>query len=155
MAAAGVTLHFAGQSSEGGDAAGLTFDPQTRQLYLTDANEDGVNHNIGAIYDLQLDSTGHNVTLVRTFDTATLVGTSAGTVNPFDAPSATTFDNLPVLTITGTSTSPTEHGSAVSLANSLTITDIDGDHLAGATVQITSTDITNGTFSPFGQATGG
>jgi hypothetical protein len=143
LSAASVTLNFAGQSNEGGDAAGLTFDSQTRQLYLSDANEDGVNHNIGAIYELQLDSTGHNVTLVQKFDTATLVGQSAATVNPFDAPSATTFDILPTLTVSGTTTHAVEQSTAVTLLTGApTITDPDGADLASATVQITG-----GTFS--------
>jgi Domain of unknown function (DUF4347)/FG-GAP-like repeat len=145
----GVTFTFAGQSSEGGDAAGLTFDSQLKQLYLS--NADTNTPGTDAIYVLQWNNTSKTVSLVKSISTATLVGATPAVD---EAPSTTTFDLLPVLTITGTSTSPTEHGSAVSLANSLTITDADGDHLAGATVSITSADITNGTFSPVGQATG-
>ena len=134
---AGVTLNFAGQTNEGGDAAGLTFDPSTKQLYLTNADNDTTVRDKGAIYQLQYIPASHSVTLVNTCDTAQLVGATPATVDQFDAPSATTFDNLPVLTVTGTSTAATEQGLAATLANSLTITDIDGDHLAGATVQIT------------------
>ena len=75
----GVTLNFAGQSSPGGDAAGLTFDPLTNQLYVTNAYTSGdVNqHNFGSIIVLQVNATAGNVsgvTLVQTIDVATLVG---------------------------------------------------------------------------------
>jgi hypothetical protein len=140
---AGVNLTFAGQSSEGGDAAGLTFDPATRQLYLSNPRNDVTTPDLGAIYALQLDSTGHNVTsAVQTFDTATLVGATPATVDPISAPSTTTYDNFPTLTLTGATTHAGEQGTAVDLTTSQSITDIDGDHLAGATVQVTA-----GTFS--------
>ena len=62
----GVTLNFAGQSSEGGDAAGLTFDPQEEQLYLTNAYNDsaGGQRNRGSIYVLQWNNTAKSVSLV-------------------------------------------------------------------------------------------
>jgi hypothetical protein len=140
----GVTLNFAGQSNEGGDAAGLSFDAQTKQLYLSNAYEDGINPDLGSIYVLQWDNTNKTVSLATSFDTATLVGTTAGAVNPFDAPSATTLDILPVLApLTATATHAVEQSAAVTLLTGApTITDADGDHLASATVQITG-----GTFS--------
>ena len=142
----GVTLNFAGQTNEGGDAAGLTFDPVLKQLYLSNANEDGVNPDIGTIDVLQWDDANKTVSKVTSFDTATLVGTTPGSVDPFDAPSTTTFDNLPTLVTGGTGTHAGEQGTAVTLLTSTpTITDVDGDHLASATVQITG-----GTFTVAG-----
>ena len=140
---AGVTLNFAGQTNEGGDAAGLTFDAETGNLYLSNAYEDGVQHNLGSIYILHWDNGTKTVSSVGSFDTATLVGASAATVNAFDAPSATTLDDLPVLTTSDTTTHAVEQSPAVTLLTGTpTITDTDGDHLVSATVQITG-----GTFT--------
>jgi hypothetical protein len=140
---AGVTLNFAGQSSTGGDAAGLTFDPILKQLYLSDAENSTTTRDTGRLYVLQWNNTNHTVSTVTSFDTASLVGTSASTVDPIDAISTTAFDNLPTLTTGGTTTHVVEQGTVVTLLSATpTITDIDGDHLASATVQITG-----GTFT--------
>ena len=143
LAAAGVSLSFSGQTDEGGDAAGLTFDPSTRQLYLSNADNSTTTPDLGRIFQLQLDGTGHNVTLVNTYDTAQLVGATPATVNSFDAPSTTTFDILPTLVTTGTANAATEQSAAVTLLSATpSVTDPDGDHLASASVQITG-----GTFT--------
>src|SRR5262249_46605819 len=135
---AGVTLNFAGQTNEGGDAAGLTFDPSTKQLYLSEPNNDNTIPGKGAIYQLQWNNATHTVTLINKYDTAQLVGATPATVNSFDAPSATTFDILPTLTTTGTGNAATEQGTAVTLLSATPgVTDPDGDHLAGASVKIT------------------
>jgi lipopolysaccharide export system protein LptA len=140
---AGVTLNFAGQINAGGDAGGLTFDPSTKQLYLTNADNSLSTPDTGAIYQLQYNPTTHGVTLVNTYDTAQLVGATPATVDPTDAPSTTTFDVLPTLLTSGTTNPAIEQSAAVNLlAATPTLTDPDGNHLAGATVHITG-----GTFT--------
>jgi lipopolysaccharide export system protein LptA len=135
---AGVTLDFAGQTSEGGDAAGLTFDPSTQQLWLTNAQNDTTTPDLGKIYQLSWNSVSHTVSLINTYDTAQLVGATPATVDSFDAPSTTFLDILPTLVTNGTSSQATEQSSAVTLLSATpTITDVDGNHLAGASVQIT------------------
>jgi hypothetical protein len=61
---ASVTLNFAGQSNEGGDAAGLTFDASTKQLYLTNADNSATTPDKGAIYQLQYTPASHTVSLL-------------------------------------------------------------------------------------------
>ena len=135
---------FPGQSSEGGDAAGLTFDPQTRQLYVTNAFETATSPDNSDIYVFQLDSTGHTISsTAETLGSQALLNQSPSSVNPDEVPGATTFDVAPVLTVTGTGSSPIERGAAVTLAASLSATDTDGNHFASATVSITG-----GTFAP-------
>jgi hypothetical protein len=139
-----VTLNFAGQTNEGGDAAGLTFDATTQQLWLTNAQNDTTTPDLGQIYQLSWNATNHTVSLVNTYDTAQLVGATPATVDPISAPSTTFLDILPTLATTGTASAATEQGLAVTLLSATpTITDPDNDHLAGASVQITG-----GTFPP-------
>src|SRR5215472_3661245 len=142
---AGVNLNFPGQINAGGDAAGLTFDATTQQLWLTNAQNDNTIPDLGAIYQLQWNAATHSVTLINKYDTAQLTGTTPANANSFDAPSTTFLDVLPTIaSVTGTSNSATEQSANVTLLTAApTITDPDGDHLASATVQITG-----GTFSP-------
>ena len=79
--------------------------------------------------------------MVDTFTIDELLG-HAGDPNTYSA--GTSFNLLPVLTVTGTTTNPVEQGAAVDLTagNATSITDADNDHLASATVQITG-----GTFT--------
>jgi hypothetical protein len=76
--------------------------------------------------------------------TATLTGTI--TITP-------TVDN-PVVTATGTAVAYTENGTAVTVDSGLTITDADDTQLAGATVQITATDLRAGDVLAVGLSTG-
>src|SRR5262249_4894390 len=99
---AGVTLSFAGQITPGGDAAGLTYDPSTQQLWLTNADNDVTVRDKGAIYQLSWDATNHTVSLINTYDAAQLVGATPATVNPISAPSTTFLDILPTLVTNGT-----------------------------------------------------
>ena len=124
--------------------AGLSFDPTTDQLYLTNANNNVTTRDLGAIYVMQMTTVGNAVSLVHTFDTATLVGQTPATVDSLSAPSTTFFDVLPTLgALSGTATSPVEQGAAVTLLTGAPgISDPDGSHLASATVQITG-----GTFT--------
>ena len=141
---AGVTLNFAGQVTPGGDFAGLTFNAATNELYLSDTNNDVTTTNLGRLFDLHWDNATKTVSLVTSYDVATLVGMPASQLSPEDAISFTTLDNLPVLTgVSGTSTHAVEQGAAVTLLTGApTIADSDGGQLASATVQITG-----GTFS--------
>jgi hypothetical protein len=139
---AGVTFHFAGQSSQGGIAAGLTFDPVSKELYLTDAENSAVTPNTGHLYVLQWNNASKTVSLVASNDVASLVGKNASNLSAPAAISTTTLDNLPTLTTSGTATHAVERGSNVTLLTSDTVADVDGDHLVSATVQITA-----GTFT--------
>ena len=141
---AGVTLSFAGQSSEGGTGAGLSFDPTLKQIYLTDAVNSATTPNLGHLYVLQWNNAAKTVSLVTSFDTATLANKTPATVTSEDAISATALDILPTLTTSATATHATEQSATnlTLLSATPSVTDVDGDHLAGATVQITS-----GTFA--------
>ncbi len=139
----GVSLTFAGQTNGGGDAAGLTFDQETGELYLTNAANSTNTPDTGAIYVMQWNNTTQTFSLVTSYDTATLVGASPATVNSFDAPSTTTIDDLPVLTLgSATTTEPVQgsssHTTPLLLTSPTTITDANGDHLASATIAVTS-----------------
>ena len=137
----GVTLSFAGQTNGGGDAAGLTFDQETGELYLTNADNSVSTPDLGAIYVLQWNNSNKTVSLVTSYDTATLVGTSASNVSPEDAPSTTSIDDLPVLTLGSVTTTEPVQGSSSKttlLTSPTAITDDDSNHLASATIAITS-----------------
>jgi Calx-beta domain-containing protein/cadherin-like protein/Big-like domain-containing protein/uncharacterized protein DUF4214 len=139
----GLTLKFAGQSSEGGLAAGLSFDQSLKQIYLTDAENSNTFQNTGRVYVLQWNNASKTVSLVTTYDTATLTGVSSSTIAAESGSSATAIDILPTLTTSGTSTHASEQGANLTLLTAVpAITDADGNHLASATVQITG-----GTFS--------
>ncbi len=59
----------------------------------------------------------------------------------------------PVLTAAA-SVNFTEGGTAVTLSGAAALSDVGSTTLASATVALTSTDLSNGTFAPFGQSTG-
>ena len=131
-----VTLSLAGQTDQGGDAAGLTFDQETGQLYLT--NADSSTPDSDAIYVLQWNNASKTVSLLTSDSTQTLVGAAP---QPDKSPSTTTIDDLPVLTLGSAATTEPVQGSSSKttlLTSPTAITDNDGNHLASATITITS-----------------
>ena len=122
---------------------GLTFDADTRTLYITDNNRTGTlgggaGDSTSKVYALSLAIDGKSITAVRTLADATLtnnVHPDAG--NTIDG---LTFVNIPKITLSGGGTA-TEGGAGVSVA-SATTTDQGGGYYVGARVQITG-----GTFA--------
>jgi hypothetical protein len=118
----------------------MVFDQGTHQLYVeSEETDDGSGADTDdVIYVFQLSADGHSASLASTI-----------TLNPAFTNTAANiggmiFNDIPALTgISGTTTHAGEQGAAITLLTaSPTITDLDGDHLASATVQITG-----GTFS--------
>jgi len=112
----------------------MVIDQDTRRLYVESEEEDGVADDV--IYVFQLDATGLIATLVDTI--------TPSLSSPFANIQGMAFNALPHLNdVVGTPASAAEQGAAVALlTGEPTITDVDGDHLASASVQITG-----GTFS--------
>ena len=119
----------------------MQFDAASRQLYVASedtalGNDPGGND---VIYVFQLDTLGHSATLIRTiaYDNPAMTVDAASL-------GGMAFNNLAALAaLSATTTHAVEQGSRVTLLTAApTITDLDGDHLASATVRITG-----GTFS--------
>ena len=118
---------------------GLTLDSQNQQLYIVVQSGTGVGATDQVLVG-QLSADGHSITsIVQTYSYATLDGQSH-TAN--EHITGASFDVLPVLTITGTTTHAVEQSASIVLPTSNSSTDADSNHYAGATVQITG-----GTFS--------
>ncbi|MBV9241958.1 MAG: hypothetical protein JO314_08115, partial [Acidobacteria bacterium] len=113
----------------------IDFDRGNRQLYVVDEKVDaGANpDNDDAMEVFQLDAPGH----VATFQGQIQISPnfSVGNANNY---TSMTYDVLPVLSsLGGTATHAVEQSTSITLLTGApTITDIDGDHLAGATVKI-------------------
>jgi VCBS repeat-containing protein len=119
----------------------MTFDLANRQLYVeTEQTDNGTTASSqdDAIYVLQLDASGHTATVVNVIHPSPAFSGNADNI------SGLTFDSLPTLgALSQTTTHAVEQSTSVTLLTAQpTITDIDGDHLASATVRITG-----GTFS--------
>ena len=110
----------------------MTFDSDQRRLYVESEESDGTSSD-DVIYVFQLDATGATATLVETI--APSPGFSSSDANI----QGMAYNALPHLTgVNGTATPAAEQGAAVTLLTGApTITDVDGDHLASATVKIT------------------
>jgi hypothetical protein len=108
----------------------MVFDQDQRRLYVESEEEDGVADDV--IYVFQLDALGTTATLVDTF-------TPSPGMGPFANIQGMAYNALAQLAnVVGTPASAAEQGAAVTLLTGApTITDVDGDHLASATVQIT------------------
>jgi hypothetical protein len=109
----------------------MTFDQQTRQIYIESEETDAVGTD-DVIYVFQLDGAGTTATLINTVKP----GLTTGGANI----EGMTFEQLPTLSgLTGTASQPVEQaaGATTLLTGAPSITDTDGNHLAGATVQIT------------------
>jgi VCBS repeat-containing protein len=111
----------------------MTFDQVNRQLYV-ESEDDGSGSTDDVIYVFQLDGAGTTATLINTFFPNPTFVSSGGNIQGM------VFSQLPTLgNLNGTASQPVEQAGAgtVLLTGAPTITDTDGDHLAGATVQIT------------------
>ncbi|MBP1857871.1 beta strand repeat-containing protein [Rhizobium herbae] len=116
----------------------MTFDQTKRQLYVESEEGNGGSAD-DVIYVFQLDGAGTTATLINSiYPSPTFVSNGANI-------QGMTFSQIAILnSLSGTAAQPAEQGGAgtVLLTGAPVITDFDGDHLAGATVQITG-----GTFS--------
>ncbi|HEY7808522.1 MAG TPA: Ig-like domain-containing protein [Croceibacterium sp.] len=121
----------------------ITIDLQNRQIYVaSEQRGDGTGTDAtsgdDSIFVYQLDTNGFSASYVRTITPSPAFTEIADNIGDM------TFDNIPVLTgLSQTSTHAVEQSTAVTLLTGTpTITDIDGDHLSSATIQITG-----GTFN--------
>jgi hypothetical protein len=107
----------------------MVLDQGERRLYVESEEQDGAGDDV--IYVFQLDATGVIGTLVETL--------TPGLSSPFANIQGMAFNSLPTLAdVVGTPAAAAEQGAAIALlAGAPTITDVDGDHLASASVQIT------------------
>src|SRR6185312_5440573 len=85
------------------------------------------------IFVFGLSADGHSATYLQTITPSPPFTENADNIGDM------TFDDLPVLgTLSATTTHAGEQGAAVTLLTAApSITDVDGDHLSSATVQIT------------------
>ena len=116
-----------------GENGGLSFDPVSRQLYISD--QDQTASGKGRILVGQLSVDGHGITSFTTNNMVKLTGTAFP--EAFDAPMGTTFLVLPTITVSGTATHAVEQSTPVALASSLSTADVDGGYFVSATVQVT------------------
>ncbi len=120
---------------------GISIDPQSQYIFIT-VQSGSMFAGPDEILQGQLSADGHSITSwVNTYPIATLDGHTPDVAAHI---ADTWFDQLPVLSsLNGTTTHAVEQGASVTLLTGTpTITDTDGDHLAGATVVIAG-----GTFS--------
>ena len=114
----------------------MVFDQGTRQLYVeSEETDDGSGADTDdVIYVFQLDGTGHSATLINTISLTPSVVNIAANIGGM------IFNSIPVLaSVNGTGTHAGEQAASgiTLLTGAPTITDVDGDHLSSATVQIT------------------
>ena len=122
-------------------AAGLSLDPVSQQLYVSLARYSSgtstaptANANHVLVYQLSAD--GHSLaSLVANYTLTQLEGQAPTDNNSH--PGASVWNQLPVLSVTGTGTHAGEQSSAITLATSFTSSDADGGYYSGASVQIT------------------
>ena len=114
--------------------AGLTFDPVTEQLYITVQSNIPQGFTVDEVIQVQMSANGQTIaSIVDSYLLSELVG---HTPDPNAHAAGGTYDQLPTFTKTDVGTAAVEQGSRVDLISSPTITDLDNDHLASATVQI-------------------
>jgi len=113
----------------------IAYDEVNNVLYVeSEHSTDGGSPDDDVILVFQLDATGLIATLVDTFTPGFAGNANIGGMQ---------FNSLPVLDVDGTPAAAAEQGAAIALLSGTpTIDDVDGGHLASATVQITG-----GTFS--------
>ena len=110
----------------------MTFDQLNRVIYV-ESEESGTISTDDRIYVLQLNAAGTSASLINTITPSPAFTNTAANIGGM------AFDALATVgTLTGTSTHAVEQGVAIDLLTAApTITDVDGDHLASITVQIT------------------
>jgi VCBS repeat-containing protein len=120
----------------------MTFDQDQRRLYVESEEGDGTSSD-DVIYVFQLDATGTTATLVETIAPNPAFSSAGANIQGM------VYNALPHLTgVNGTPAAAAEQGAAVTLLTGApAITDVDGDHLASATVQITGGTFVTGETS--------
>ena len=113
----------------------MTLDPATRMIYVESEQSDGTSAD-DLIYVFQLDAGGTTASYVKTISPG-LAGSASNIGGLF-------YDNLPELAISAETDHALEQTNFQLLIADPTITDIDGNHLASATVKI------SGSFSGSG-----
>jgi Ca2+-binding RTX toxin-like protein len=110
----------------------MTFDQSARQLYV-ESEEGGGGSTDDVIYVFQLDGAGTTATLVNTFSPNPAFVSAGANLQGM------VFSQLATLSgLSATASQAVEQGSNVTLLTGApSITDVDGDHLSSATVQIT------------------
>ena len=111
----------------------MTFDQANRQLYIA-SEEGGTGSTDDVIYVFQLDGLGTTATLINTFYPSPAFISSGGNIGGLQFSQLATLGSL-----SGTASQVTEQaaGATTLLTGAPSITDLDGDHLASATVQVT------------------
>jgi autotransporter passenger strand-loop-strand repeat protein len=153
--------------SVGGQTSGVvetnitvSYNSTTETLTLT--GYDTLADYANALANVQYNTTGDNPTNYGANTTRTLtwqvndgaIGNPSGTNTTSTTLTVIGVNDPPTLTNVATSASYAEEGLATTLASGAAVSDPDNLNLASATVHITGTNISNGTFTPFGQATG-
>jgi Ca2+-binding RTX toxin-like protein len=112
----------------------MTFDQNLRQIYV-ESEEDGAGSADDVIYVFQLDGAGTTATLINTFYPSPTFTSSGANIQGMVFAQVATLGSL-----AATSSQMAEQAGAatVLLTGAPAISDSDGDHLAGATVQITA-----------------
>jgi hypothetical protein len=110
----------------------MTFDQSARQLYVESEEGNGGSTD-DVIYVFQLDGAGTTATLVNTFFPNPAFVSNGANLQGM------VFSQLPTLSgLNATASQAVEQGAnVVLLTGAPSITDVDGDHLSSATVQIT------------------
>ncbi|MGB9365778.1 MAG: Ig-like domain-containing protein [Xanthobacteraceae bacterium] len=135
-----------------GVPAGLSLDPNSQQLYISlaffDAPGGGGYPNDPTAYAnhivvYQLDATGTSIgsSPIASYSLDQLEGPFGPPTDENSHPGASVWNQLPLLSLTSSSTHAVEQGSPITAAATFSSTD-DGGYYTGATVQITG-----GTFS--------
>ncbi|TMJ01411.1 MAG: hypothetical protein E6G97_16135 [Alphaproteobacteria bacterium] len=119
---------------------GISIDQQSHYIFIT-VQSGSAFAGPDQILQGQLSADGHSVTSwVNTYSLATLDGHAPDVAAHV---ADTWFDQLPTLTLTGTSSHVAEQGAKVDLTSAATTTtDTDGNHLASLTVHVSA-----GTFT--------
>jgi hypothetical protein len=133
----------------------VSYNSSTETLTLTGSDSLA---NYQTVLDSVAFNAGENPTDFGSNPTRSITWTVADHVGSESAPQTTTvtvvnINDPPTLSNVATTAAWTEEGTNATLSSGVSVSDPDSLTLAGATVAITGTDITNGTFTQFGQAT--
>src|SRR5204862_5088920 len=103
--------------NSGGVPSGLSLDPVTQQLYISTAFfPDSATPDANHVLVYQLSADGHSFdSLVASYSLAQLEGQSPSGDGAH--PAASVWNELPLLSVTGTSSHAVEQGGAITLAS--------------------------------------
>ena len=113
----------------------MTLDPASRQIYVA-SEQTQTTQTDDVIYVFQLDAAGTSAVYVKTISPG-LSGSGANIGGIF-------YDSLPDLAISADTSNAVEQTNHQVLLAAPTITDIDGDHLASATVKLSGSFVGSG-----------